>query len=459
MMAIAAPLAAAQVGILAISTTDVLMLGRLGPDALAATALALSIYHPLMLFALGLVTATAPLGAAAWGRRDLRGLRRVVRQGLWACVPISLLLAPILFWLAPLLEALGQDPALSAAAERYMRGAVWGLLPVLVSVVLRTHLTILGRPRIVLIVNLAAIPTNALLNYVLIFGGLGLPALGVLGAGIGSAITNVGIAAALIFYVGLRPPFRRHAIFGRFWRADWPTFWRIHRLGWPIGAAIILEVSLFSGSAQLMGWIGTLELAAHQIALQLASIAFMAPLGIGNAATARVGLAYGNDNLAAARQRGIAAMLLAAGIMAAAGLLFVLAPNPLVGAFLGPGSENAEVARLAASFLVIAAAFQIFDGLQVSAISALRGVQDMLIPLVIAFVGYWLIGLGSAVLLAFVLDFGGSGIWIGMLLGLGFMAATLIWRFFAMTRAPPASAMQRLERTTSLPPSINGSRP
>ena len=434
MVAIAAPLALAQVGILAINTTDVLMLGRLGPEALAATALALSIFHPLLLFGIGIVTATAPLSAAAWGRRDLRQLRRVVRQGLWAGVPFALLLTPVLFWLRPLLVGMGQDPALSALAQDYMRGALWGLIPILAAVVLRTYLTTLGRPRAVLTISLAAIALNAGLNYLLIFGAFGMDGLGVFGAGLGSAITNAVMALALVLHVALRPPYRRHALFGRFWRPDWPTFWRIHSLGLPIGLSIIVEVSLFSGSAQLMGWIGTLELAAHQIALQLASITFMAPLGIGQAATARVGLAWGRGDRAGARRAGLAGMALGFAFMACTALLFALLPRTLAAPFLGAGPESAPVLALAATYIAIAAAFQLFDGLQVTAISALRGLQDMTVPLLIAVLGYWLVGLGCGTTLAFALGWGGRGIWTGMAFGLAFMAVVLVHRFLRLTR-------------------------
>ncbi|MCB1883733.1 MAG: MATE family efflux transporter [Geminicoccaceae bacterium] len=434
MVAIAAPLALAQVGILAINTTDVLMLGRLGPKALAATALALSIFHPLLLFGIGIVTATAPLSAAAWGRRDLRGLRRVVRQGLWAAVPFTLLLSPVLFWLRPLLVGMGQDPVLAGLAQDYMRGALWGLLPILAAVVLRTYLTTLGRPRAVLAISLAAIVLNAGLNYLLIFGALGIEGLGAFGAGLGSAITNTVMALALILHVAFRPPYRRHALFGRFWRPDWSTFRRIHRLGLPIGLSIVVEVSLFSGSAQLMGWIGTLELAAHQIALQLASITFMAPLGIGQAATARVGLAWGRGDKAGARQAGLAGMVLGFGFMACTAVLFAALPRTLANPFLGDGPEAAPVLAFAATYITIAAAFQLFDGLQVTAISALRGLQDMTVPLLIAIVGYWLVGLGFGTTLAFAFDWGGRGIWTGMALGLAFMAVVLVHRFLRLTR-------------------------
>ena len=431
---LAGPLALAQVGILAINTTDVLMLGRLGPEALAATALALSVYHPLLLFGIGLVTAVAPLSATAWGRRDLRTLRRVVRQGLWACVPFTLLVAPLFYWLEGPLIAVGQMPGLASGAEDYMRGAMWGMLPTAGAVVLRTYLATLGRPRMILVVSLVAIPLNAGLNYVLIFGALGLPAWGVFGAGLGSSITNVLIFVALALYIGLCPPFRRQAIFGRFWRPDWPTFIQIHRIGWPIGLAIVIEVSLFSGSAQIMGWIGTLELAAHQIALQLASITFMAPLGIGQAATARVGLALGRGDVGLARQAGFAGIALGGGFMALTAVLFVSAPGLLASPFLGEGPDTTAVMAFATTYITIAAAFQLFDGVQVTAISALRGLSDTRVPLVIAAGGYWLIGLGGGLTLAFPLGLGGAGIWIGMALGLATMAVTLTYRFHYLTR-------------------------
>lgn len=432
---IALPLVIASIGQIAIMTTDLLMLGWLGPEALAATALALSAFHPIMLLGIGIGTAVTPLAAAALARRQVREMRRVVRQGLWAAVPFSLLALPALWWIGSAFVAIGQDAALSHEAERYMRGVAPGLVAILVWNVLRCYATALERTRTVLVVTLAAIPLNALFNYGLIFGEFGLPRLEVMGAGIGSSLTNLVLACVMALIVATRHPFRRHHVLGRLWRPDWATFRAIHRIGIPIGLFILLEVGVFAGSAQIMGYVGTLQLAAHQIALQLASIAFMVPLGIGQAVTVRVALAHGRDEPGAVRNAGLAGMALATGFMTCTALAFWLLPGPLIRPFLDGGPDAPRVLAFATAYLAIAAVFQIADGLQVTAAHALRGLQDTRVPLVIAAIGYWGIAFPTAGLLGLATPLEGRGVWLALALGLAIAASMLIRRFLRLSPA------------------------
>jgi len=432
---IALPLVIASIGQIAIMTTDLLMLGWLGPEALAATALALSAFHPVMLLGIGIGTAVTPLAAAALARRQVREMRRVVRQGLWAAVPFSLLALPALWWIGSAFVAIGQDAALSHEAERYMRGVAPGLVAILVWNVLRCYATALERTRTVLVVTLAAIPLNALFNYGLIFGEFGLPRLEVMGAGIGSSLTNLVLACVMALIVATRHPFRRHHVLGRLWRPDWATFRAIHRIGIPIGLFILLEVGVFAGSAQIMGYVGTLQLAAHQIALQLASIAFMVPLGIGQAVTVRVALAHGRDEPGAVRNAGLAGMALATGFMTCTALAFWLLPGPLIRPFLDGGPDAPRVLAFATAYLAIAAVFQIADGLQVTAAHALRGLQDTRVPLVIAAIGYWGIAFPTAGLLGLATPLEGRGVWLALALGLAIAASMLIRRFLRLSLA------------------------
>jgi MATE family multidrug resistance protein len=433
---IALPLVLAMVGQIAIMTTDMLMLGWLGPEALAATALSLSAFHPIMLLGIGIGTAVTPLAASALARRQVREMRRAVRQGFWAALPFTALAMPALWWIGSLFQAIGQDAALSHEAERYMRGVLPGLLFILIFNVLRSYATALERTRPVLIVTLVAIPLNALINYGLIFGAFGLPRLEVLGAGLGSSITNVVMTVALLWVMLRRLPFRRHHILGRIWRPDWPIFRAIHRIGIPIGLFILLEVGIFAGSAQIMGFIGVLELAAHQIAIQLASITFMVPLGIGQAVTARVALAHGRAHPAGSRIAGQASMLLATAFMTCTALGFWFLPGPLIRPFLDDSPEAVQVLAFATSYLAVAAVFQIFDGLQVTAAHALRGLQDTRVPLLIAAFGYWLLAFPTAAVLALLTPLEGVGIWLGFALGLATAALLLIRRFLRLTTWP-----------------------
>ncbi len=433
---IALPLVIASIGQIAITTTDLLMLGRLGPEALAATALALSAFHPVMLLGIGIGTAVTPLAAAALARRQVREMRRVVRQGLWAAVPFSLVALPALWWIGSVFIAIDQDHDLSLQAQSYMRGVAPGLVAILVWNVLRCYATALERTRTVLVVTLAAIPLNALLNYGLIFGEFGLPRLEVMGAGIGSSVTNLVLAGVMALIVATRHPFRRHHVLGRLWRPDWATFRAIHRIGIPIGLFILLEVGIFAGSAQIMGYVGTLQLAAHQIALQLASITFMVPLGLGQAVTVRVAVAGGRGEPSVARTAGQAGMALAAGFMSCTALAFWLAPGPLIRLFLDEGPEASKVLAFATAYLAIAAIFQIVDGLQVTAAHALRGLQDTRVPLFIAAIGYWGLAFPTAAFLALATPLEGRGVWLAFALGLLVAAVMLIRRFMRLTRAP-----------------------
>lgn len=428
------PLVLASVGQIAIMTTDMLMLGWLGPEALAATSLALSAFHPVMLLGIGIGTAVTPLAAAAMARRQVREMRRVVRQGLWAAVPFTLLAVPALFWVGSLFEAIGQDPGLSADAETYMRGVLPGLVFILGFNALRSYATALERTRTVLLVTAAAIPLNAFINYGLIFGAFGLPRMEIFGAGLGSSLTHLCMALAMGWIVVRRPPFRRHVVFGRFWRPDWPSFKAIHRVGVPIGLFILLEVGIFAGSAQVVGLIGVYELAAHQIAIQLASITFMVPLGLGQAATARVAVAHGRDDPGGSRVAGQSSMLLATLFMGCTALAFWILPGPLIRPFLDGSAEAEIVLALATSYLAVAAVFQIADGLQVTAAHALRGLQDTRVPLAIAAFGYWILAFPTAVLLGLFTPLNGIGVWIGFALGLATAAALLIRRFLRLTR-------------------------
>lgn len=436
-LVLAAPLVLTNLAQAAINATDVLLLGRTGAHALAAAALGTNLMMALLILGMGLVSAAAPMIARELGRNRhaVREVRRTVRQAMWAAAAFACPCWLLLWHAEDVLRALGQEPALARDAARFVRTLMWGLLPALWYIVLRSFVSALERPTWALAVALFAVLFNAAANTVLIFGAFGIPALGLVGAGIGSTLANSLMFTGLAIVVAVHPRFRRYRLFGRFWSADWPRFVAVWRLGLPIGITLFLEVTIFSAAVFLMGLIGEAELAAHAIAIQIAALTFMVPLGIGQAVTVRVGLAQGRRDLAGVTRAGWTAYALGVSFMAAMALLMLGAPRMLVGLFIDVASPaNVEVVRLAVSFLAIAAIFQVADGAQVVSAGMLRGLHDTTLPMIFAGVGYWVIGLPVGAWLGFSMGLGGVGIWIGLALGLLVVAILLLGRWLARDR-------------------------
>jgi MATE family multidrug resistance protein len=440
---LAAPLVLAQLTQFAIYSTDVLMLGWLGPKALAASALAVNLIFMFNFTGMGLVTACAPLFAAAIGARThaVRDVRRSFRSAIHAALLFAVPVWLILWNCEAILLAIGQDPELSEAAGRFTRVLQWTLLPNLLIVIFRTLLTALGRPGATLAVTAAGLVVNAALNYVLIFGHFGAPALGLIGSAIASLCTTSLMALALGLFIALHPKIRRFSLFGHIQRPDPGRLAQIFRIGTPIALTLAFEVSVFSAAVYLMGWIDTANVAAHAIALQIASIAFMVPLGISQATVIRVGLAYGARDRSWMALAGWSSLAMALSFMSLSALAMWLFPRELAGLFLDlRNPDSARVLDLTVRFLAVAALFQLFDGAQVIGASMLRGLQDTRVPMIFAALGYWVVGLGSGYLLAFRGGWQGVGIWIGFALGLGVVAVLMIGRWTMRVRlglAPP----------------------
>src|SRR3954471_20954512 len=278
-----------------IQATDVLLLGRVGARTLAAAQLGVNLFVAFLIFGMGLVMAASPMMAKELGmrRNSLRDVRRTVRQSLWAATAITLPCWLILWQTEAILVAMGEDPSLSADAGRFAHTLQWAMLPALYYLVLRSFVAALQRPGWSLVVGLGGVACNALVNYSLIFGHFGLPALGLTGAGIGTTCTNIFMFLVMAVVVTRHRRFRRYHLFGRFWRPDWERFRAVWRLGLPIAVTLALEITVFNAAVFLMGLFGAEAVAAHAIALQLAALTFMVPLGLSQAATVRVGLAFG----------------------------------------------------------------------------------------------------------------------------------------------------------------------
>jgi len=355
---------------------------------------------------------------------------------MWVAIAIGIPFSLIMVAGDPILQFFGQDPALARGAGVYLSAFLWGLTPALLLVVLRCFVSAVGRAAPVVWVMLMGVILNIILDYALIFGKLGLPRLELFGAGLASAIVNTAMFLGLLGISVGAYPFRRYAMLGRFWRPDWARFGQIMRLGTPIGATLLLEVGLFSASTLLMGLIGTTELAGHAIALQLAAVTFMVPLGIGHAATVRVGQHMGAGRLLDLPRAGWAALVLSVCFMSMTATLFWLAPEFLISLFLGADAPGrAAVLALGTGYLFVAAVFQLVDGAQVVGVACLRGISDTKIPMFFAAFGYWGVGFVASYTLAFHTDLAGVGVWIGLALGLATAASLMVSRFYLLTRS------------------------
>jgi len=430
-LTLAWPLMLANLTMQLIQATDVVLLGWLGPTELAAAALALSLSFGMVLFALGVLTASSPIMASALGARfnSVRDVRRTFRQALWAAVLMAVPTVIVLSNAETVILAFGQTPELARQAAWFLKGYMWVIPPWMLFQVMRNFLSALERPGWVLAISAAGIPLNGLVSWALIFGHFSLPRLGLIGGGIGSSIVWTCMTLSLGIVILTDRQFRRFHLFGRFWRSDWPRFRQLFRLGGPIGLTMGFEGAVFSAAAFLMGLFGAPSVAAHQIALQIAATTFMIPLALGQAATVRVGLAYGRRDADGITRAGWTAFGLGTVFMALMALLMWSFPRDLITLFLADTPANANVISLGVSFLVVAALFQIVDGAQVVGAGMLRGLHDARVPMIYALIGYWAIGLGVGVLLAFAMDWRGIGIWAGLAAGLGAVAVLMIWRW------------------------------
>jgi MATE family multidrug resistance protein len=431
-LVVAAPLAGANLAHMTMGVTNTIMVGHLGAAPLAAAGLGAGLYFMLLMLCMGVLEAVAPLAAHAIGANDQPTAGRVAGAGL---IVAALLAVPIiaLFTIMPsLLSLLGYDPELVAEISRFLHAIRWGAPAFLGFAVLRFLLIAAFRARVVMLVPLLAIPLNAALNWVLIFGHCGMPALGSAGSGWATALIQWLMLISVAGYMVLMPQ-RIPVRMALRVLAEIP---RILRLGMPIGVLRGLEIGVIVTTGVLMGLLGADALGAHQLVINVASITFMVPLGLGQAAMARVAFQLGRGAPAAARRAGFVAVALGAAFMGAMAVLLWVAPRTLAGAYLDLGDPaNDRILAFAVQLFVIAAVFQIFDGVQVIAVGALRGYRDTAVPMLIAAVGYWAVGFVGSWVLAFPLGLGAVGLWSGLALGLGVVATALTLRLHFRARS------------------------
>jgi MATE family multidrug resistance protein len=432
LVALSGPMALTNLAQIAMGTTDIMMMGWLGPDTLAAGALGTNLYFIALIFGIGLLNAASPMIARDLGRdsRALGDTRATVRLALWSAASIALPSWLVLWWSEPILVAMGQDAGLSALAGTYVHVLQWALLPSWGYLVLRSFVSALERPMWSFVIGTAAVALNAIANWCLMLGHCGCHALGIAGSGLATLLSSIFMFSALGFVVCVARPFVRYRLLADFFRPDWARLREFWRLGLPMAATFSFEVTMFNAAVFLMGLIGTDSLAAHSIAIQLSALTFMVPLGIGQAATVRVGRAYGAQDRESAGRAGWTAFGLAVAFMAAMSLTMIMAPRLLISIFLDTAApENTRIVDLATSFLMFAALFQIADGAQVVGSGMLRGLHDTHVPMLFALIGYWGIGLPLGAMLAFPINLGGVGIWIGLAAGLTIVAVLMIRRW------------------------------
>ncbi len=434
---LAGPLVGANLLQMAVSAVDVIFVARLGTVDLAAATLGVFMFNLSMYALIGLTSAAAPLIAAELGRRKhaVREVRRSVRMALWVgaagTIPVILILAHG----ETLLLLAGQNPDVSRRAGHFLDIILFAIPLGVGAGIMRTSAAALGRPGWAFIVTAMALGTSILANWMLVFGNLGAPALGLEGSALASVISLTVMAAAYVAILKFDRRLRRYHLFGNWWRSEWTRFRDIIRLGVPIMLTWVFEGALFGGAAILMGLIGVTEVAAHAVALNIAAIAFQVPFGIAQAATIRVGMAYGARDHQWIARAGRVALVLGIGFMGITAAAMWIAPRLFVSAYVDVDAPaNAMVVTLAVHYLAIAAMFQLVDGAQAVAAGILRGLQDTRVPMLIALFGYWVIGFGTSILLGFQAHWEGVGIWVGLAVGLLAVSVLLMWRWQARAR-------------------------
>ena len=432
------PLIGSHLAQMALHVTDTVMLGWYGVVELAAVVLGSSVFFVVFIFGSGFAQAVMPMVAQALGRGDEVDVRRSTRMGLWLSIGFGVLTYPLFWWSQDLLLVLGQKPDVAALAQDFLRIAGLGMVPALLVMALKSYLAALERAGVVLWVTVAAAVLNVPLNWILIFGNWGAPELGVRGSALASLSVQVMTIGVLAVYAGWQPALRRFRLFQRFWRPDWQALRKVFRLGLPIGLTSLAESALFVSAAIMMGWIGTVQLAAHGIAMEAAALAFMVHLGLANATTVRTAWAYGAGDMQGLRDGAKVATAMSVGFALCVISLFLLVPKQIISLFLDQtNAESAAIIAYGTQLLALAALFQMGDALQVMALGMLRGIQDTRVPMWIAIFSYWLIGIPVGYGLAFGFEFGGVGLWLGLVIGLAFAAALMLARFWM--RAPKAA--------------------
>ncbi len=427
------PIIVGQIGQLAMSVADNVMVGRVGTDALAAAAIGNGLFTIIMVTGIGISMAITPLTAMAMGAGRNQDCGIILRQGLLLNMVTGIILCLATFLAARAIRIMNQPVAIVEPAIVYMQVLGLSMLPLMLFQSYRQFAEGVSFLKPAMFITLAANLINIFVNWVFIFGNLGAPALGLTGAGIATFSSRMFMAACLMAVVMTAPSLKRFDPSLRFKKIDIPLMKRLLGIGIPGAFQYFFEVSAFAASSVIVGWMGVKELAAHQIALNLASISFMCAMGISAAGTIRVSHALGRNDTPNVRAAGFSAAMLCAGFMALAGMVFILFRHSLPGFYV----SDPEVIHITGLLLIIVAFFQISDGTQAVGIGILRGITDMKVPTLLTLAAYWAIGLPSGYALAFWWDLGIYGIWYGLLISLSASALLMMLRFHVKTRNHP----------------------
>ncbi len=425
MVALAVPVVLSELGWMAQGVVDTIMVGRLGPAAIGAVALGNAVCYTPSLFGIGLLLGLDTLVAQAYGRKDYDGCHRWLAQGIY----LALLVAPLVMaavWLASFGYArFGIGAEVAGPAASYLRILNWGTLPLLIYGGSRRYLQGVGQVRVVTVTFVGANLLNWLGNWVLIYGKWGAPRMGVDGSALSTVLSRLFMAVALVGFAWRYERKRGHPLFRHWAGPSLAKIKQLVRLGAPAAGQIVLEVGAWNGATLAAGWLTPVALATHQIALNYASITYMVPLGVSAAAAVSVGHAVGAGDAERVRRAGWLALGLGTSFMLLAAVVFLAAPGPLIALY----TTDARVMAVGPGLLLLAAAFQIFDGIQTVSTGALRGLGETRAPMLANLVGYWVLGLPLGLTLCFVLKWGIYGLWIGLTLALVVIALTLLLRW------------------------------
>ena len=448
MFRLALPVVLAEMGWMTMGMVDVLMVGRISPEAIGAVGLGSSIFMGICIFAMGLLLGLDTLVSHAFGADNLDECHRWLVHGVVLAVALSVPTTLVMLWIAETLNNWGIDPGVAVLATPFLRVVAWSVLPLLLYAAFRRYLQGMGVVRPVMIALIGANIVNVIVNWMLIYGNLGAPALGVTGSAWATFLSRVAMASALLVTILYRERDAESSVFASLGiEVAWLR--RLLRLGLPAASQLTLEVGAFAAATALAGFLPPIALAAHQIAINYAALSFMVPLGIASAAAVRVGHAVGRRDPAGAARAGWTAMLFAVLFMSAAAALFLVAPRLLLRAF----TADAGVLEVGVTLLFVAAVFQLFDGMQGVATGALRGLGETRVPMLWNLAGHWFIGLPLGYTLCFVLGRGIVGLWWGFSIGLVIcgIALTIVWarRVHRFEHALEGTALPAVQRADS----------